>query len=214
MSKIIKVFLADDHTIYLESMEALIKTIEVLELVGTAKDGNEVVKKIAASKAEILLCDYYMPGIDGVELIFKLRELNPEVKVLMLTSREDADGIKKAIQAGARGFLSKRVTKAELIRAILTLAEGYPYYSEAAIKALADEYPETNHSAPVTHEALTAREIEIIKLISREMTGTAIAEKLNLSIHTIATHRKNIFRKLGVNSAYSLIKFAIEHRLV
>ena len=216
MSKTIKVFLVDDHKIYLESMAMLLNTIESITLVGVAADADEVLRKIIDSEAEILLCDYYMPKIDGVELIFKLRTLNPAIKVLMLTSREDADGIKQAIQAGAKGFLSKRVSKDELIKAISTIAEGYHYYSELVIKELANNQPETAFLAlqTITHETLTTREIEVIKLIAQEMTGKRIAENLHLSTNTIASHRKNIFQKLGINTTSALVKYAIEHRLI
>lgn len=206
-----KVFLADDHTIFLESLSMLLSTIEKMEIVGAAKDPLEVLQKIADSEAEILICDYYMPLMNGAELAFRLRENHPTLKILMLSSCEEPKGIKSAIQAGVKGFVSKRINRDELQKALTTIAEGYTYYSELVVKILAADDSEP----PVFQNgALSVREIEIIKLIAGEMTGTDIAEKLSLSPHTIATHRKNIFHKLGVNSTYALIKYAIEHRLI
>lgn len=209
-----KVFLADDHLIFLESMSMLLGVIEGVELVGTAGSGQEVLKKIKDSDAEILICDYIMPQMDGVELTFKLKELMPELKVLMLTSREDVEGIKAAIQAGVKGFLLKKISKNELKTALTAIYEGFSYYSQEIMQILTQQSPYNFHADVSEIKPLTPREIDIIKLIAQEMTGTAIAEKLNLSTHTVATHRKNIFQKLGVNSTYALIKYAIEHRLI
>jgi two-component system nitrate/nitrite response regulator NarL len=208
-----KVFLADDHLIFLESMSLLLGVIEGVELVGTAGSGQEVLKKIKDSEAEILICDYVMPQMNGVELTFKLRELMPELKVLRLTTREDVEGIRAAIQAGVKGFILKKISKNELKTALNTIHEGFSYYSQEIMQILAQKPDDINNDANEI-KSLTPREIDIIKLIAQEMTGTAIAEKLNLSTHTVATHRKNIFQKLGLNSTYALIKYAIEHRLV
>lgn len=209
-----KVFLADDHLIFLESMSLLLGVIDGVELVGTAGSGQEVLKKIKDSEAEILICDYIMPQMDGVELTFKLRELMPDLKVLMLTSREDVEGIKAAIQAGVKGFILKKISKNELKTALSAIYEGFSYYSQEIMQILTQSSADIFHTDVSEIKPLTPREIDIIKLIAQEMTGTAIAEKLNLSTHTIATHRKNIFQKLGVNSTYALIKYAIEHRLI
>ncbi len=208
-----KVFLVDDHLIFLESMSMLLGVIEGVELVGTAGNGEEVLRKIKDSEAEILICDYSMPQMDGVELTFKLRELMPELKVLMLTSREDVEGIKAAIQAGVKGFILKKISKNELKTALNTIYEGFSYYSQEIMQILAQTTTDSSTVYVSEIKSLTPREIDIIKLIAQEMTGSAIAEKLNLSTHTVATHRKNIFQKLGVNSTYALIKYAIEHRL-
>ena len=209
-----KVFLADDHLIFLESMSLLLGVIDGVELVGTAGSGQEVLKKIKDSEAEILICDYIMPQMDGVELTFKLRELMPDLKVLMLTSREDVEGIRIAIQAGVKGFILKKISKNELKIALNTIYEGFNYYSQEILQILTQSSHESVPTDVSEIKPLTPREIDIIKLIAQEKTGTAIAEKLNLSTHTIATHRKNIFQKLGVNSTYALIKYAIEHRLI
>jgi two-component system, NarL family, nitrate/nitrite response regulator NarL len=209
-----KVFLADDHLIYLESMSLLLGVIEGVELVGTAGNGEEVLRKIKDSEAEILVCDYIMPQMDGVELTFKLRELMPDLKVLMLTSREDVEGIKAAIQAGVKGFILKKISKNELKTALNAIHEGFSYFSQEILQILAQTTTDNTIVDVSEIKSLTPREIDIIKLIAQEMTGTTIAEKLNLSSHTVATHRKNIFHKLGVNSTYALIKYAIEHRLI
>ncbi len=212
MNTPIKVFFADDHTIFLESMTLLLEMIEGVELVGVAKNGQEILQNIAASEAQILICDYIMPQCDGVEITLKLRTTQPHIKVLMLTTREDREGIQAAIRAGVKGYLSKRVSKDELKKAIYCLASNKTYYSATVIQALTQK---SNVERPIfENHSLTRREIEVLKLISQEMTGLAIAEKLNLSYFTVETHRKNILKKLGLNTSFALVKYAFQHHLL
>jgi len=206
-----KILLADDHQIFLESMSMLLDTIDGIELVGTAANGLEVLKKLQDLPVDILICDYMMPEMNGVELTFKVRQQYPHTKVLMLTSREDFDGIKSAIQAGVKGFISKKTNKAELHKAITALSNGSTYYSPEVMQVLVNE--PFNDKTIDTPDVLSPREIEILKLIAQELSGVQIAEQLFLSHHTVESHRKNLFRKLGVNSTYALIKYAIRHGL-
>jgi two-component system, NarL family, nitrate/nitrite response regulator NarL len=209
-----KVFLLDDHQIFLDSMVMLLAVVDDVELVGVSASGEEMLKHIVSSEADILICDYYMPEMDGVSVVFKLREVAPEVKVLMLTSSQNPDSIKKALQAGVKGFITKNVGKKELKTALQTIYDGFTYYSQATLQVLLNEVSEVNKLEATQNHTLTTREIDIIKLIASDMTGASVAEKLNLSTHTIATHRKNIFQKLGINSTAALVKYAIEHRLI
>ncbi|RYU95894.1 response regulator [Emticicia agri] len=206
----IKLLLADDHPIFVESLSMLLSTIEEIELVGTANNGLEVLKKLAYQEpVDIIVCDYMMPEMDGVQLTFRLKENYPHIKILMLTSREDTEGIRSAIQAGVKGFVSKKTNKAELQKAIMCLQMGLTYYSEEVMKILASkEFSSTEETAPV---ALTSREIDVLKLIAQELSGMQIADKLHISHHTVESHRKSLFRKIGVNSTYALIKYAMQH---
>ena len=212
MTTSVKIFLVDDHTIFIESMTMLLGTIEGVELVGTAMAGNEALHKLSFCDVQVLICDYLIPQMDGVQLTLSLRQTHPNVKVLILTTREDAEGIRTAIQAGVKGYLSKKTTKAELQKAIMSLAQGNTFFSETVMDVLTQSLPQEEKLFP-HNEALTRREIEVIRLIAREMTGLEMAQELNLSYFTIETHRRNIFRKLGVNSSFALIKYAVQHQL-
>ena len=108
----------------------------------------------------------------------------------------------------------KKASKNELNIALKTIINGSNYYSETVIKTLANDLIDKQTEVLTIHESLTNREIEIIKLIAQEMTGAGVAEILNFSTQTVASHRKNIFHKLNINSIYALIKYAIEHRLI
>jgi two-component system, NarL family, nitrate/nitrite response regulator NarL len=205
-----KLLIADDHLIFLESMSLLIESLPEFELVGTASNGKEALQKLQESEVDILLCDYVMPQMDGIELIFRVKENFPAIKILMLTGNEDISGIKKAIQMGVTGIILKNTRKEEFRKALLSVGEGTTYYSSSVMQILSQNpLPEENQN-----ESLSKRELEILKLIADSLTGIQIAEKLHISYNTVETHRKNIFKKLGVNTSHALIKYVFENNLL
>jgi two-component system, NarL family, nitrate/nitrite response regulator NarL len=205
-----KLLIVDDHLIFLESMSLLIDSLPEFELVGTASNGKEALLKLQELEVDILLCDYMMPQMDGVELIFRMKENFPSVKILMLTGNEDVTGIKKAIQMGVSGIILKNTRKEEFKKALLSVAEGKTYYSSSVMQILSQN-PFTEEKQ---NETLSKRELEILKLIAESFTGIQIADKLHISYNTVETHRKNIFRKLGVNTSHALIKYVFENNLL
>jgi two-component system, NarL family, nitrate/nitrite response regulator NarL len=205
-----KLLIVDDHLIFLESMSLLIDSLQEFELVGTASNGKEAITKLQELDVDILLCDYMMPQMDGVELIFRMKERFPNVKILMLTGNEDVSGIKKAIQMGVTGIIFKNSRKEELKKALLTVGDGTTYYSASVMQILSKSTSDEEKQ----NETLSKRELEILKLIAQSFTGIQIAEKLHISYNTVETHRKNIFRKLGVNTSHALIKYVFENNLV
>lgn len=205
-----KLLIVDDHLIFLESLSLLIESMPEFELVNTAINGKEALIKLQESEVDILLCDYMMPHMDGVELIFRMKENFPNVKILMLTGNEDITGIKKAIQMGVTGVILKNTRKEEFKKALLSVGEGTTYYSSSVMQILSQNpSPEENQN-----ETLSKRELEILKLIAQSLTGIQIAEKLHISYNTVETHRKNIFRKLGVNTSHALIRYVFENQLM
>jgi DNA-binding NarL/FixJ family response regulator len=211
MTKPYKILIADDHLIFLESISLLLNSIEEVVLVGAVSNGKEVLEKIKHEEIDILLCDYMMPQMNGLELTLKLREIKSEIKILMLTGIDDLQQIKQTIQAGVHGILSKNIRKDELRKAINAVCEGLSYYSQDIMQILAQN-PFKENATKI--EVLSPRELEILKLIAQSLTGIEIANKLFISTNTVESHRKNIFRKLEVNSSLALIKYAFEHKLI
>jgi two-component system, NarL family, nitrate/nitrite response regulator NarL len=204
-----KLLIVDDHLIFLESLSLLLDSMTEFEIVGTASNGKEALLKLQETEVDILLCDYMMPQMDGVELIFRMKEAFPNVKILMLTGNEDVNGIKKAIQMGVSGIIMKNTRKEELKKALLSVGEGATHYSPSVMQILSqNKSTEENQN-----ETLSKRELEILKLIADSYTGIQISEKLHISYNTVETHRKNIFRKLGVNTSHALIKYVFENNL-
>ena len=207
-----KVIVVEDHQILLESISLLISTIPNIELVGKASNGLKAMQILETEEVDIVVSDVMMPVMNGVELTWKVKQQFPHIKVLMLTVSEDAQTIKNALQAGADGFIFKSAEKEELEEAIACLINNKKYYSDKAILSLAEAQNEVFISdKEALKTMLTERELQILKLISQEMSGIQIAEKLFISPTTVESHRKNLFSKIGVNTSVGLVKYALKH---
>ncbi|MCE6991365.1 response regulator transcription factor [Dyadobacter sp. CY323] len=213
----LRVLITDDHQILLDSLSLLISTIANVEIVGTLNDSRKVMEFLENQEVDVLVTDYNMPYLTGIDLTLKIREKFPTLRILMLTVSEEADTIRHAFQAGISGYVMKKANRAELEKAITTVAKGEKYFSEAVMKELlspSNMASTTSDELPPEPVAVTARELEIIKLIAQELSTTEIAERLFISIGTVETHRHNILRKLNVKNAIGIIKYAMKYKLV
>ncbi len=214
-----KLIIADDHQFILESIEILISTMPDYEVVSICRNGAEVLKTLEQhTDIEIVLSDFSMPEMTGIELTYQIRQRFPQVKVILLTVSEDAQTIQEAFQAGVSGYIMKKAGKAEFEEALKTVASGKKYYSESVVFELLNRNKQVsdlvNETVEEKVENLSNREIEIIKLIAQEFSTNEIAEKLFLSPATVETHRHNILKKLGIKNAIGLVKFAIRNKLI
>jgi DNA-binding NarL/FixJ family response regulator len=207
----VKVLLADDHEILLESLTTSINASSEIEVVSTATNGEEVLKKLDIYEVDVLVCDMQMPIMDGISTVLQVRQLFPEVKVLMLTMLDETLPIKKAIQAGASGYILKKSKKAELEKAILAVASGKKYFNDEVLSALTHE---EENVIDVQHQTLTERELEVLVLIAQECSSQQIANKLFISLNTVESHRRNIFRKLNIKNLAGIIRYALQNKLI
>ncbi len=209
-----KVIVVEDHQILLESISLLVSTIPNIEFVGKASNGLKAMQILENKEVDIIISDVQMPVMDGIELTWKVKQQYPSIKILMLTVSEDAQTIKNALQGGADGFIFKSAEKEELEEAILCLVNNKKYFSDKAILSLAEAQNEVFLSdKQALKTILTDRELQILKLISQELSGIQIAEKLFISPTTVESHRKNLFQKIGVNTSVGLVKYAMKHGL-
>ncbi|MDZ7900001.1 MAG: response regulator transcription factor [Arcicella sp.] len=207
-----KVIVVEDHQILLESISLLISTIPNIELVGKASNGLKAMQILENEEVDIIVSDVQMPVMNGIELTWKVKQQFPHIKVLMLTVSEDSQTIKNALQAGADGFIFKSAEREELEMAMESLMNNKKYFSDKAILSLAEAQNEVFISdKEALKTMLTERELQILKLISQEMSGIQIAEKLFISPTTVESHRKNLFSKIGVNTSVGLVKYALKH---
>jgi DNA-binding NarL/FixJ family response regulator len=207
-----RLLITDDHQIVLDSLSLLIATIPGMEVVGTLDDSRKVMAFLEANEVDVLMTDFSMPYLTGIDLTLQVRAAFPNLKILMLTVSEEADTIRRAFQAGISGYVMKKANRAELERALNTVVSGQKYFSEAVMKELLSTA--TAPEIPAELVAVTARELEIIKLIAQELSTAEIAERLFISVGTVETHRHNILRKLDVKNAIGIIKYAMKHKLI
>ena len=212
----IKVFVTDDHELYLEGVCLLLNKQEGISVVGHCLSGKDLLQRLPVTDIDILLLDVHLPDMEEEELIISIRQIKPEIKILYLTMMRGTRYIHKLIKYGVQGYLLKNAGIEELKNALLTIGNGGQYFSKEVNITDAD----TDFRNTITiedkqvNEILSKREIEILKLICKEFSNAEIAEKLFLSISTVETHRKNLIAKLGVNNTVGLVKFAIKNNII
>ncbi|RYU94974.1 response regulator [Emticicia agri] len=212
-----RILIADDHKFILDSLELLISTMPEHEVIGTYSNGTEVLHALEEnSNIDAILSDYNMGELNGIDMTRQIRQQYPHIKILLLTVSEDADTIKEAFEAGVSGYVMKKAGKAELQKALNTIASGEKYYSESVVfelmnrdKKIGDLVQQTS-----TTGLLTERELEIIRLIARELSTNQIADKLFISPATVETHRHNILKKLGVKNSIGIVMYAVNNKIV
>ncbi len=204
--------LVDDHQIVIDGLTSLLKGHERFQFAFATTDSSEVVEKLATTPIDVLLTDVMMPKLPGNKLARQVKEKYPEIKILALSMSGQGDLVNEMIEeADIAGYVLKNIGKQELVTALEKIAGGGIYFSEEVI----DELQRNSQRKKQKEEAhLTAREIEIIRLIEKEYNNKLIAETLFISERTVETHRKNIFRKTNTNSVIGLVKYAYEHKLI
>lgn len=202
-----RLLIADDHPVFLESLSLLVGKIPGYEVVGKMNNGREVLEFLRHSAAEMVLTDIQMPGMGGIELIMEMRRLYPNVHVLMLTMLEDTETVKAALKAGAAGYVFKSASLDVFSKALNTVASGGTFYSEEVTQRIVE-------GKEVGLDGLTDREVEVIRLIVSGLKSSEIAKQLFISVNTVDTHRKNIFSKTGVKNAVGLTHYARKHGIV
>ena len=215
----IKVLLADDHQLILDGINLLLKDAPDIDIVDEANHGDEVLDVLNRRKIDVILMDINMPVKDGITTTREVKQLFPDVKVLALTMVKEGPIISKMLDAGASGYILKNTSKDELISAIRKVANGNKYFSSDVSEEMMNNFAATKEkmkaaNATIQKDHLTAREIEIIKLIVEGYSNAEIAEKLIRSPRTVDTHRTNIMKKINVHNIAGLIKYAMANGLV
>ncbi len=214
-----RILIADDHQFILESIEILLSTMPNFEVVATHNNAKDLLRSLEIYPGiDLVMTDYNMPEMNGIELTYQIRQKFPLVKVLLLTVSEDFQTIQEAFQAGVAGYVMKKAGKEEFEKALKVIAAGQKYYSESVVFELLNRDKKMSDMVGNSLKAdlvnLSGREIEIIKLIAEEHSTNVIAEKLFLSPATVETHRHNILKKLGIKNVVGLVKFAIKNGLI
>lgn len=221
MSKKIYVHVADDHKIVIEGIIAVINNDKDIEVVDYSLNGADVVKWFSnrKNKADVLVLDISIPGLDGFEVVKQLRKKVNKPKIIIVSSYNDLRIIQEMIGLGVNGYITKNNAGAHIINAIKTVVEDSQYYSNDVQKDLLEDMAGKDvpfKDAPDSYliETLTERELSVLKLIVAEYNSPEIANKLHVSTSTIETYRKSIYKKLKIKNAVGLAMFAIKNKIV
>lgn len=208
----IKIAITDDHQIIIDGLIALLKEHPSIGIAVTANEGSKMLQLLETNPVDILLTDVMMPGMNGRQLAKAVKQKFPSVKIIALSMSGQGDIVEEMInEADIAGYLLKQTSGTELAGAITKVYNGGEYFHEDVLKELETQ---ANLRKEVEAIHITNREKQLLALIEKDLSNKEIAEALCISLHTVETHRKNIFRKTGTNNALSLVKWAYEHKVL
>ena len=214
--KMLNVVIADDHQLFVESLKLLLQSTDAyhFNIIGVAYTGDELLETLRTTRPDLLVLDINLPAKNGLEVLQEVRKSLKGTRILVLTMYDDPKIIKSAFDQKVDGYLLKNCNKDELLRAIGTILDGEVYIGKGV--SVANHQGETTSFEDIFQKKfqLTKRELEVLRLITQARNNGSIAKELYISEQTAAVHRKNIMRKIGVNSTASLIRVAYDNHLI
>jgi DNA-binding NarL/FixJ family response regulator len=211
----LKVFIVDDHDMFREGVKVLLNKSKIIEIIGEAQNGKEYLDMVDKYSPDVTLMDINMPVMDGIEATRKRMASSPDSKILTLSMFGDEEYYFKMIQAGVKGFVLKSSGIAELENAIKEVAKGEIYFSAELVKQIITNIKtdKAKTESAKDKDLLSTREIEVLKLIAAGLSNDEIADKLNISLATVKSHRANLLNKTNCNNTASLVIYAIRNKL-
>jgi DNA-binding NarL/FixJ family response regulator len=206
-----RILIADDHDVVRSGVRAILETEPGWEVVGEAENGKEAVDKALATRPDVVVLDYGLPVMNGIEAARQIRSRVPGTEVLIFTMHDTATLVREVLEAGARGFLLKSDARRFLIAAVESLAAHNPFFTGKVSEALLATYLA---KGAATDSVLTAREKSVVQLIAEGQTNRKIADVLSISLKTVETHRASAMHKLNLDTTAALIRYAIRNKLV
>ena len=204
MTRPVRVMIVDDHPMVAEGIEAILETYDDINVIATVSNGRDAIERADALVPDVVLLDLNMPGVTGLSATEMILERRPDMRILILSMHDSPEYISTALSHGARGYILKDVPTGEIKTAIDKVMAGDQYLCTGAKASLA---PRTSDG----REPLTSREQTVLLQLAQGKSNRDVADELDISVHTVETHRRNIKRKLGINSTAGLTRYAMEH---
>ncbi len=209
----IKVLLADDHSIVRAGLRRIIEESGEMEVIAEAADGREAIRKAHDHLPDVAVIDISMPNVDGLEVIRQLRVDDPKLPILVLTMHSEGQYVVRAVEAGAMGYITKQSAPEQLVKAIRKVHDGHRYLTDEAAEALALRVAKGAHGrSPL--DTLSMRELQVLRRLALGNTNREIARAYHISIKTVDTYRSRILKKLDLRNNADLSRFAILNGLI
>ncbi|PYS56196.1 MAG: DNA-binding response regulator [Acidobacteria bacterium] len=209
------ILVADDHAIVRRGLRALLQSQPGWEVCDEATNGREAVEKVAQFKPDVAIVDIGMPELNGLEATRQIAKTSPQTEVLILTMHHSEEVVREVLKAGARGYVLKSDADQNLVAAVETLLQHKPFLTTDVTDVVLLRYLNGNDGIDTHPQArITAREREIIQLLSEGRSNKEVAVTLDISTRTVETHRASIMHKLGIKSLSDLVRYAIRNKIV
>lgn len=214
MSSLLRVMLADDHTLVRAGLHKLLDTLADVEVVGEAGDGQTLLELAAQRRPDVVLMDIAMPGLNGLEATARLLQDNPAVRVMILSMHQSEEYVRRALRLGAAAYLLKDAAPLELELALGAVMRGETYLSPAVSKGVVSDYVQRLRGDDQAGDQLSPRQREVLQRIAEGLSTKEIARQLDLSVKTVETHRTSLMKQLDVHEVTGLVRYAIKMGLV
>lgn len=214
----IKVLLVDDHTMLREGLAFMLSQVPGIKIVGGVASGEEAVNSLKEFNPDVILMDIMMGGMTGLEATRWIKEQEPAIKVIIISSEVKKEFVSAGIKCGIDGYLPKDADKDTLIDAIKVVSEGEKYFNKAITNLIFEDYYNSEKTGRKTRSnvnpGLTKRENEVLEQVASGKTNQEVADTLFISVKTVETHKTNILEKLGLKNTAELVKYAIKHNII
>jgi RNA polymerase sigma factor (sigma-70 family) len=213
---LIRVLLADDHSVVRQGLRAWLERSGDIEVVGEAADGREAVTMAERLDPDVVVMDIAMPMLNGIEATAQITRRNPETKVIILSMHADESYILRALGAGAKGYLLKESTETDILPAVRNVRDGKPYFTPSIARLLLEDYMRAlkQNNLQDSYDLLTEREREVLQLLAQGKSNKEVAQILNLSPHTIDSHRTNMMQKLNLHNTAEIVLYAVRKGII
>jgi DNA-binding NarL/FixJ family response regulator len=214
----ISLVIVDDHQVVIDGLKVLLMSAGDIKVIGSANNGSQLFKILKNKEPDIIILDLVLPQTSGIDVLKQLQKSYQKIKIIVYTGNTPEDMIVEALENGALGILPKNSSQEELINAIRAVSQGYQYFGEKITHSIIRTFIHRSRSksrySEIPPETLTKREQEIVKLFAEGHTYKEIAYKLNISTHTVESHKVNILNKLNLKTIIDLVKYAIKYKFI
>jgi len=209
------IVLADDHVVVRQGLRALLEAEPDFAIVGEAADGLEVPDLVERLKADVLVLDLMLPGLNGLEVTRQVHQQSPQIRIVILSMYANEAYVLEALRNGAAAYVLKEASAADLVRAIREVMAGRRYLSPPLSESAIELYVQKAKAAPRdAYEALTTREREVLQLAAEGQSNPEIADRLGISVRTVETHRANLMTKLALHNQTELVRYALKRGIL